>query len=195
VNRWQIEAQYYWRNEVTSTSYAQAGAIVTVNPGDEIVTTIRFDVANGTMVVSVGDAKAGGTRTSAITISRPFPNDPSLFASWADFFKKAAAESRTSLRHQHDRGGRRTVLSRRADHVRIVAVPTEQNIDSGNWREGLGIFDPAADRTNLQSTVCATSILDWLGGLDLNQDYQIGPAYIIRLPRPIAYAFPRCAKY
>jgi hypothetical protein len=31
-----------------------------------------------------------------ITIVRPFPNEPSLFKSWTDFFQKATAASRVS---------------------------------------------------------------------------------------------------
>jgi hypothetical protein len=96
VSGWQIEAQYYWRHGVTSTSYAQAGAIVKVNPGDEIITAIHYAAASGTIIASVADASIAPTAgTSTITISRPFPNDPSLFTSWAGFFKKATAASHT----------------------------------------------------------------------------------------------------
>lgn len=97
VSGWQIEAQYYWRHGVTSASYAQAGAIVKVNPGDEIATTIHYLAAAGTIIASIRDASVtDAAATSTITISQPFPNDPSLFASWAEFFKKAAAASHTS---------------------------------------------------------------------------------------------------
>lgn len=94
---WAIEAQYYWYNAKTSTSYAQTGNIVEVNPGDEINTTIRYEAQTGTIVASIADGKAtGSAAVSTITIVRPFPNDPSLFTSWADFFKKAVAVSHTS---------------------------------------------------------------------------------------------------
>jgi hypothetical protein len=97
VSTWRIEAQYYWRNATTSTSYAQTGSVVKVNPGDEITTTIRYIAETGTIVASIVDNNiSSSSGASSITITRPFPNDPSLFKSWADFFKKAAAASRTS---------------------------------------------------------------------------------------------------
>lgn len=97
VATWRIEAQYYWHNATTSTSYAQTGNVVKVNPGDEITTTIRYTAGTGTIVASIADDNiAGSVGASSITIARPFPNDPSLFRSWADFFTKAATVSRTS---------------------------------------------------------------------------------------------------
>lgn len=97
ISTWRIEAQYYWHNATTSASYAQTGNVVKVNPGDEITSTVRYTAGAGTIVASIADNNiAGSAGVSAITIARPFPNDPSLFKSWADFFTKAAAASRTS---------------------------------------------------------------------------------------------------
>jgi hypothetical protein len=97
VSTWRIEAQYYWHKATTSTSYAQTGSVVKVNPGDEITTTIQYTTGTGTIVASIVDNNISGpSGASSITIARPFPNDPSLFKSWADFFKKAVAASRTS---------------------------------------------------------------------------------------------------
>jgi hypothetical protein len=94
---WAIEAQYYWYNATTSKSYAQTGNIVGVNPGDEIATTIRYEAQTGTIVASIADGKTTGSAgVSTITIVGPFPNDPSLFTSWTDFFKRALAASHTS---------------------------------------------------------------------------------------------------
>jgi hypothetical protein len=96
VSTWRIEAQYFWCNATTSTSYAQTGSVVKVNPGDEITTTIRYIAETGTIVANIVDNNiSSSSGASSITITRPFPNDPSLFKSWADFFKKAAAASRT----------------------------------------------------------------------------------------------------
>ena len=94
---WGIQAQYYWYNATTATSYAQAGSIVNVNPGDEITTTINFNARTGTIVASIADKSlSGSVGVSTITIARPFPNDPSLFASWSDFFNRAATASKSS---------------------------------------------------------------------------------------------------
>ena len=94
---WGIQAQYYWHNATTATSYAQAGSIINVNPGDEITTTINFNARTGTIVTSIADKSlSGSVGVSTITIARPFPNDPSLFASWSDFFNRAATASKSS---------------------------------------------------------------------------------------------------
>lgn len=93
---WGMQAQYYWHNSATNTSYAQTGAIIKVNPGDQIVTTISYSHDTGTMVASIRDDDAPNeVGVSTIRINRPFPNEPSLFSSWSDFFAKAAAASRT----------------------------------------------------------------------------------------------------
>lgn len=86
-----------WYNATTSASYAQTGSVVKVNPGDDITETIRYTAGSGTIVASIVDENiSGSSGESSITIARPFPNNPSLFNSWADFFTKAAAASRTS---------------------------------------------------------------------------------------------------
>jgi hypothetical protein len=94
---WGIQAQYYWYNPTTNTSYAQTGSIVKVNPGDVITTTIAYTQSNGTIVATISDNNISGSAgASTITIPRPFPNDPTLFTSWASFFSKAVAASSTS---------------------------------------------------------------------------------------------------
>ena len=96
-NTWVIQAQYYWFRQKTATSYAQAGRVVAVNPGDEITTTIRYMAVSGTIMASIQDDTSPGVNAvSTITIFRPFPNDPALFTSWRDFFEKATAASETS---------------------------------------------------------------------------------------------------
>jgi hypothetical protein len=93
---WAVQAQYYWYKATTSTSYAQTGRIVKVNPGDEIRTTISYDAKTGTILASIADGRLSGSAgVSTITIARPFPSDPSLFASWREFFNKAVAASKT----------------------------------------------------------------------------------------------------
>jgi hypothetical protein len=66
-----------------------------VNPGDHLITIIRFDPEAGTIVASIEDEDIPEAGLSAITIVRPFPNEPSLFKSWTDFFQKATAASRS----------------------------------------------------------------------------------------------------
>lgn len=90
---WAIEAHYFWENGKTFTPYAQTGKVLGVNPGDHLSTIIRFDAKAGTIVASIEDENIPGAGLSAITIVRPFPNDPSLFKSWTDFFQKATAAS------------------------------------------------------------------------------------------------------
>lgn len=94
---WAIQAQYYWYNAKTSTSYAQTGNIVSVHPGDEIATAIRYEERTGTVTASIADKSTPGpTGVSSIAIARPFPNEPSLFRSWKEFFTKAAVASKTT---------------------------------------------------------------------------------------------------
>jgi hypothetical protein len=92
---WAIEAHYFWENGKTSSPYAQTGKVVGVNPGDHLIIIIRFDPKAGTIVASIEDEDIPDAGLSAITIVRPFPNEPSLFKSWTDFFQKASAVSRS----------------------------------------------------------------------------------------------------
>ena len=46
-------------------------------------------------MASIEDENIPGAGLSTITIPRPFPNEPSLFKSWTDFFQKATAASRS----------------------------------------------------------------------------------------------------
>jgi hypothetical protein len=93
---WAIEAHYFWENGKTLAPYAQTGKVIRVNPGDHLITIIRFDAKLGTIVASIADENIPGAGLSVITIVRPFPNEPSLFKSWTDFFQKATAASRVS---------------------------------------------------------------------------------------------------
>jgi hypothetical protein len=93
---WAIEAHYFWENGKTRTPYAQTGNVIDVKPGDALTTIIRFDAKAGTIVASIADENIPGPAgTSTITIARPFPNEPVMFKSWADFFQKATAASHT----------------------------------------------------------------------------------------------------
>jgi len=95
-DNWGIEAQYFWKNATTSTTYAQTGRIVKVSPGDQITATIHYEAKTGVIVASIADSRLSGPGgVSTITIVRPFPNDPSLFTSWRDFFNKAVMSSKT----------------------------------------------------------------------------------------------------
>lgn len=97
LRTWHIQAQYYWYDARASKSYAQTGVLVSVNPGDTITTSITYDHRTGTIVVSISDDNITGSEgRSTITITRPFPNEPSLFTSWSDFLSKAAGASRTA---------------------------------------------------------------------------------------------------
>jgi Repeat of unknown function (DUF5648) len=87
INSWAIQAQYFWQKG--DTPYAQTGDLVYVLPGDEIETDISFNAATGHIVASI--SAPGGK--SSIDIARPFPNEPSLFADWKDFFQRASQKS------------------------------------------------------------------------------------------------------
>jgi len=87
LNAWAIQAQYFWQKG--DTPYAQTGNIVPVSPGDEITTVIAYSPDTGKLTVSI----AGPNGTSSIIVDRPFPNEPSLFANWADFLGRAQAKS------------------------------------------------------------------------------------------------------
>lgn len=56
-----------------------------------ITTKISYDSAAGSMYASITSSGGGGA--SSIHIPRPFPNDPTLYKDWGDFFKKAQAMS------------------------------------------------------------------------------------------------------
>jgi len=92
---WAIQAQYVWENN--GTLHAQTGPVVSVQPGDAIATVITFDSGSGRLSASI--SAPGGT--SAILIERPFPNQPSLFSSWADFFQQAEALSGLPFVYMH----------------------------------------------------------------------------------------------
>jgi hypothetical protein len=97
VRTWHIQAQYYWYNATSAKSYAQTGRMVAVNPGDRITSSITYNRRAGTIVASIADIDLSrSSGESTITIVRPFPNEPSLFTSWTDFFTKAAAASQSS---------------------------------------------------------------------------------------------------
>lgn len=91
ITGWAIQAQYFWQKN--NTPYAQTGSIVSVIPGELVTTTIQYRAASGAIVASI----ASNNGTSTITISRPFPNEPTLFSSWRDFFQKAQAKTGTNF--------------------------------------------------------------------------------------------------
>ena len=93
---------------------ALCGDVVPVKPGDLITTVIAYDPSEGAMTASISattpdngtrDSRSASSssspsslasraaRTSTITIPRPFPNEPDLYADWAAFFKAAQAKS------------------------------------------------------------------------------------------------------
>jgi hypothetical protein len=86
-SQWAIQAQYYWQNG--NTPYAQTGSIVYVNPGDVITETIDYNASTGAITATI----AADEGSSSIVIPRPFEDQPTLFQSWADFFKQAQAAS------------------------------------------------------------------------------------------------------
>jgi hypothetical protein len=90
LSGWVIQAQYFWMNQ-DGNFYAQTGKIVQVKPGDAITTTIKYSASTGAMTVKIASRRG----SSSITLKRPFPNEPGLFASWRDFFEKAVAQSQT----------------------------------------------------------------------------------------------------
>ncbi len=92
LSSWAIQSQYYWQQG--TTPYAQTGPIVYVNPGDQITTDLNYDSVSGTIVATISDDNIPGpSGQSSITILKPFPDEPSLFSSWSDFFNKAEAMS------------------------------------------------------------------------------------------------------
>jgi len=126
VDTWSIQAQYFWQKG--TTPYAQVGSIVGVNPGDEVTTSISFDATSGTLTVTV--AAAAGV--SSITLDRPFPNAPGLFANWTDFFQKAEQKSNGHFIYAHpvvairpfaDRQTMCSILPLQVDRIAIPNVP------------------------------------------------------------------------
>jgi len=126
VNSWTIQAQYFWQRG--NIPYAQTGSVVGVNPGDEITTSIGFDPTSGKLTVSVA-APAG---ISAITLDRPFPNDPALFANWTDFFLRAEQRSGGQPVYAHpvvaiqpfaDRQTMCSILPLQVDRIAIPNIP------------------------------------------------------------------------
>lgn len=92
LRTWAIQAQYYWQRG--KHSYAQCGKIVHVNPSDKITTSIKYSSDSGEIVSTISDNhRSGPSGRSTVTIKRPFPNEPSLFSSWADFFHRAELKS------------------------------------------------------------------------------------------------------
>lgn len=92
LSTWAIQAQYYWQRG--DRSYAQTGNIVNVSPGDEITTIINYRGDTGEIIATVSDNRLSRlSGQSKITIKSPFPNEPSLFSSWKDFFRRAETKS------------------------------------------------------------------------------------------------------
>ena len=87
ITSWVIQAQYFWQKG--DTPYALAGSLVYVSPGDQIETDISYDAATGHIVATI-TAPSG---KSSIDIPQPFPNEPSLFANWKEFFQRAAQQT------------------------------------------------------------------------------------------------------
>ena len=91
---WFIQADYYWRHD-NGTNWQFAGDSISVSPGEVLNETISYNPTNGVItaaIMVVGNA----SRISQVIIKRPFPNDPSLFSSWRDFFQKAVQKSQTT---------------------------------------------------------------------------------------------------
>ena len=93
---WVIQAQYYWMNS-DDTNYAICGELINVNPGDELTTKISYDSATGQITASISAPEG----ISSIVLTQPFPDQPTLFPSWADFFTKASAASHTDGVYAH----------------------------------------------------------------------------------------------
>lgn len=92
LKTWAIEAQYYWQRGMRS--YAQTGKVIKVNPGDRIITVISYAARSGDIVAQITDESLSRShRQSKIIIKKPFPNEPSSFSSWKDFFLHAEARS------------------------------------------------------------------------------------------------------
>ena len=85
---WAIQAQYFWQKG--DLPYAQTGPVVGVDPGEVLTSTIDYEWMTGRMTASI----SGRSGSSTIVIDRPFPNEPQLFANWADFLKNAQAASK-----------------------------------------------------------------------------------------------------
>lgn len=93
LRAWTLQALYYWQRG-QSESYGQGGALLEVQPGDLLLTRIRYEPDAGVIFASIG-SDAG---TSAIAIERPFPNEnPPLFANWRAFFEQAKSRSGSLL--------------------------------------------------------------------------------------------------
>jgi hypothetical protein len=154
---WAIEAHYFWQNGTTFAPYAQTGKVIVVNPGDHLTTIIRFDAKAGTIVASIEDGNIPGSAgLSTITIQRPFPNEPSLFKSWTDFFQKATAASRspyvngtTQLDVETDYLDQQTMCGLLPFTITKIVMPGVPSIPSAFTTAQLGGFTCEGPLTNL----------------------------------------------
>ncbi len=82
-----------WENS-DGAQYLLTGPAIPVSPEEETTTLVIYDSTTGGITASIS-AAAG---TSSIKIDRPFLNEtPPLFASWKDYFSKAATQSSSLL--------------------------------------------------------------------------------------------------
>jgi len=90
-DEWVIQAQYFWSHK-DGTPYAHCGEIISVQPGEELCTTIDYLASVGAISVNMS---APNGRSSSIYLDRPFPDNASLYRSWSHFFHVAETASGT----------------------------------------------------------------------------------------------------
>lgn len=83
---WKVQAQYFWQSEDGSL-YAQTGPLVNAMPGELVRTRISYSQDSGSITATI----QGPQGTSEVVVPKPFPNDPALFSSWANFFDRASS--------------------------------------------------------------------------------------------------------
>lgn len=102
---YESKAQYFWnKGDVLNSlsSRALCGKIVHVQPRETITSRIEYSAATGSLQVSIKGSNS--ENISYICIERPFPEEPSLFKSWKDFFFKCEQVEKKYSGHQVVKG-------------------------------------------------------------------------------------------
>lgn len=98
---WVMQAQYYWQTELGEKegSRASCGPLVQVLPGDIISTRISYDAKCGAITLHMKATRHGmeceGILESMLVLEKPFPDAPSMFESWKQFFDEGQKKSQS----------------------------------------------------------------------------------------------------
>jgi hypothetical protein len=146
---WAIQAQYFW--QIGDIPYAQTGPVVRVDAGDVLTTTIDYEWMTGRITASI----SGRSGSSVIFIDRPFPNEPQLFATWADFLRKAQAASggdyvlAQPVVNVESTADGRTLCSMLPLVVRSIRIPDAEN-SATDFAQHIPVGLPCANAVSLE---------------------------------------------